>query len=335
MASDPQGQAGTPGDDDLYEVLGLSPTATPDEVDAAYHRLLNGLITTVANTGEAAERLRRRRIRLANAYAVLADPAQRAAYNARMGISAAPISAAPISVVPPAPAPMPPVAAPETTPPPAPMPEVHPPATTPPPVPMPEVRPPHAAPPVVEPPVEEARAVVTPLVEDETEAELSTPDGVELEGFAPEEADSVAAPPAPGGLEPAPEVRPRPLDPTEAAGPAPQPAALTEAEMADGGAPADATTALPVEEPAPVVDDTPAPWQAPGAPPPGGPPWAGAPPGRRRARRARAAHGRGRGPALAQGGRGHAAARAAQPVRLHRRGRRAAHAGPGRRTRRR
>src|SRR5690349_19883392 len=48
MAFDPQGQAGAPGDEDLYEVLGLFPTATDEDIDAAYHRLLNGLITTVA-----------------------------------------------------------------------------------------------------------------------------------------------------------------------------------------------------------------------------------------------------------------------------------------------
>jgi hypothetical protein len=254
MAFDPQGQAGTPGDDDLYEVLGLFPTATPDEVDAAYHRLLNGLITTVANTGEAAERLRRRRIRLAHAYAVLADPAQRAAYDARIGVSAAPASASAPPVR------MPAVTPPETTPPPAPMPVVAPPATIPPPVSMPEVRPPQPAPPAPEPPGEAAPIAV---IEPESEQVGEDAGAAELTAPVEETPILVAAEP-----EPAAEVEEttRPLDGILVE--EPQPVEEPAAEIAARGTLDEVGTDLPMEEPAPVVDDTPAPWQAPGAPAP-------------------------------------------------------------------
>src|SRR5690349_19963151 len=137
MAFDPQGQAGAAGNDDLYEVLGVSPTADPDELDATYARLLAGLSGSAPTSPDAGERLRRRRIRLANAYAVLADPAQRAAYDVRLGLVPPP-AAEPAAAV---------VEGEEAVAPPMPMPQVVPPGTTPPPMPMPAVQVPEPGPP--------------------------------------------------------------------------------------------------------------------------------------------------------------------------------------------
>src|SRR5690242_5343137 len=89
--------------DDLYEVLGLAPGASDEEIDAAYSRLQAGLTASAATSPAATEVLRRRRLRLANAYAILGDPEARAAYDVRQGL-APPVSAAPAPPIVPAPA---------------------------------------------------------------------------------------------------------------------------------------------------------------------------------------------------------------------------------------
>jgi hypothetical protein len=250
MAFDPQGRGGAAGHDDLYEVLGLTPDATPDEVDAAYHRLLNGLTSTSAASAAAAENLRRRRIRLANAYAVLADPEQRAAYDERMGLQAAAASPAEAArpTLPVPDAGLPPIAMPEVTPrttvPPMPMPEVTP-RTTVPPMPMPEIKHPEPVRPRRAGPAS-APVPATPLADlparpsdDEEEQRLSAP------------ADDLVAPPAAEEGVVVDEVA------------APVAAPIPADDTAPDSAP-EITPALDDEEAAPPpVDDTPAPWETP------------------------------------------------------------------------
>jgi curved DNA-binding protein CbpA len=64
-----------------YEALGVRRNASPDAVKAAYERKLDALAGR-----PAAERARQERI-LKKAFAVLADPAERADYDARLAES--------------------------------------------------------------------------------------------------------------------------------------------------------------------------------------------------------------------------------------------------------
>jgi hypothetical protein len=78
MAADPH-----PGAPDPYEVLGLAPTASDDDVRRAYRRLARA-VHPDANPGDAAAAIRFRQ--LAAAYAVLGDPVRRLRYeHARAG----------------------------------------------------------------------------------------------------------------------------------------------------------------------------------------------------------------------------------------------------------
>jgi hypothetical protein len=256
MAFDSQGRGGAAGHDDLYEVLGLTPDATPDEVDAAYHRLLNGLTSTSASSPAAVENLRRRRIRLANAYAVLADAEQRAAYDERMGLHAAaappPEAALPVSPVPDAG--LPPIAMPDvkprTTVPPMPMPEVTP-RTAVPPMPMPEIQHPEPVRPRRATPVS-APAPATPL------ADLPAPsEDVEEQRLPAPSADLVARPVA---VETPAEVAPEAAFVADGASVEDEPALAdaAAAPVAEAG-PGDEGE----DETLPPVDDTPAPWETP------------------------------------------------------------------------
>ncbi len=260
MAFDAQGRGGASGNDDLYEILGLSPDAPPDEVDAAYHRLLNGLTTTSGTNPAAVENLRRRRIRLANAYAVLADEEQRAAYDARMGLQAA--EAPPLAVT-----------APTASPPPMAMPEVHP-RTEVPPVRMPQVTPRTEVPPMPMPEIQRPAPVRVPPKASTTAATVSTPlPAVPLAEPGVSSADAAAvreAAPvtplvvAPVAAETLPDVV---APPVEAAAPD---VTTPPVEAAAAEEPPEAAAAwLPDEakdEDATPVDDTPAPWEPPTLP---------------------------------------------------------------------
>jgi len=79
-------------DDDLYRVLGVPPTASPQQILRAYRRLARCFHPDVNTQPEAADRF----TRITHAYRVLSDPEQRARYDAsRQRASwAAPSSAA-------------------------------------------------------------------------------------------------------------------------------------------------------------------------------------------------------------------------------------------------
>jgi hypothetical protein len=68
---------------DYYRVLGLQPTATREEVRRAYRRLARRLHPDVDPERKDEARATQRMVRLNEAYAVLADPARRAAYDAQ------------------------------------------------------------------------------------------------------------------------------------------------------------------------------------------------------------------------------------------------------------
>jgi hypothetical protein len=208
-------------------------------VDAAYHRLLTGLTSTSATSAAAAENLRRRRIRLANAYAVLADPEQRTAYDERMGLQAA--------AAPPAEAASPTGPVPDAGLPPMAMPEVTP-RTTVPPMPMPEikhpepVRPRRAGPPSAPVPATPLADLPARPSDDEEEQRLSAP-----------AADLVAPPAAEDAAV---------VDEAASLVATPTPADDTAPDMTG-----DMVPALDEEEAAPSpVDDTPAPWETPARP---------------------------------------------------------------------
>ena len=77
----------TGGYENYYDILGLKPGASDDDIEAAY----TDLSAMFAPAGIPAARLdyaRKQRARLAAAYAVLADPERRAAYDSERGSSA-------------------------------------------------------------------------------------------------------------------------------------------------------------------------------------------------------------------------------------------------------
>jgi curved DNA-binding protein CbpA len=68
--------AGTPTDDDYYEVLQISPNAEPDTVNRVYRLLAQRFHPDNKQTGNDAKFRQ-----ISNAYNVLSDPAQRARYD--------------------------------------------------------------------------------------------------------------------------------------------------------------------------------------------------------------------------------------------------------------
>ena len=78
---------------DAYAALGLDPTATSDDVRRAYRRLARELHPD-ANPGDAAAATRFRRV--ADAYALLADPIRRSRYDAVHGHVRAPSGPRPV-----------------------------------------------------------------------------------------------------------------------------------------------------------------------------------------------------------------------------------------------
>lgn len=84
-------------DEDLYDVLGVPPTASPQQVLHAYRRLARCLHPDVNTEPHAADRF----ARVTHAYRVLSDPQQRARYDAsrRQASSPGPRSAAPPDAV--------------------------------------------------------------------------------------------------------------------------------------------------------------------------------------------------------------------------------------------
>lgn len=66
---------------DFYQVLGVRPDATPEEIRAAYYRLARTCHPDVSTLPDAEERMRR----VNEAYELLSDPERRAAYDRKRG----------------------------------------------------------------------------------------------------------------------------------------------------------------------------------------------------------------------------------------------------------
>src|SRR6476661_6094610 len=72
------------GPENYYDVLGLTPGASDEEIEAAYTDL-SGMFAADRVPAGRQDYARRQRARLAAAYGVLADPDSRSAYDARLG----------------------------------------------------------------------------------------------------------------------------------------------------------------------------------------------------------------------------------------------------------
>jgi tetratricopeptide (TPR) repeat protein len=103
MPFDREATPGAGAAENYYDVLGLRPGATDEEIEAAYADLA-AMFAPSKVPAARQDYARKQRARLAASYAVLADPDQRAAYDNRLGGTApAPAPATP-PLAPPAPA---------------------------------------------------------------------------------------------------------------------------------------------------------------------------------------------------------------------------------------
>ncbi|MGI8589082.1 MAG: DnaJ domain-containing protein [Chloroflexia bacterium] len=81
------------GSENYYEILGLGPGASEDEVEEAYADL-SGMFAADRVPASRQDYARRQRRRLAAAYSVLADPERRAAYDGRLRLGMVPLPTA-------------------------------------------------------------------------------------------------------------------------------------------------------------------------------------------------------------------------------------------------
>src|SRR5689334_21124912 len=75
--------------DNYYDLLGLAPGASDEEIEAAYADL-SSMFAAGKVPASRQEYARKQRARLAAAYSVLADPDQRGAYDRRLGVGSRP-----------------------------------------------------------------------------------------------------------------------------------------------------------------------------------------------------------------------------------------------------